>query len=125
MSSDPNSVAQALVNVRSIPKDQDGPIFREPWEAQAFAMAVSLHRSGAFSWTEWAAALSEEIAAAGPDDPAENYYLHWLAALEKMTHTKGIIDEAERFERKSAWERAARATPHGEPIELSNALTGR
>lgn len=96
----------------------DEPVFGEPWQAQAFAMTVKLHERGLFTWTEWADALSAEIAAAGPDDPAENYYSHWLAALEKITQAKGALSEAERLSRKDAWDRAARATPHGMAIEL-------
>lgn len=98
--------------------EDDEPVFAEPWQAQAFAMTVKLHEKGLFTWVEWAAALSSEIAAAGPDDRAENYYMRWLAALEKITQEKGALSEAERLERKHAWDRAARATPHGSPIEL-------
>lgn len=102
----------------ALPRDAQGPVFAEPWQAQAFAMTVKLHEKGLFTWVEWAAALSSEIAAAGPNDRAENYYMRWLAALEKITQEKGALSEAERLERKHAWDRAARATPHGSPIEL-------
>ena len=95
--------------------DGDEPVFAEPWQAQAFAMTVKLHEKGLFTWVEWADALSNEIAAAGPDDTAENYYTHWLAALEKITQQKGALSEAERLDRKNAWDRAAKATPHRRP----------
>lgn len=98
--------------------EDDEPVFAEPWQAQAFAMTVKLHEQGLFTWVEWAEALSKEIALAGPDDAAENYYNRWLAALEKITEQKGALSKAERLERKDAWDRAARATPHGNPIEL-------
>ena len=101
-----------------IPVDDDGPVFAEPWQAQAFAMTVKMHEAGAFTWPEWASALGAEIAAAGIGDAPENYYLHWLCALEKLLADKNIIPEGERLARKDAWDRAARATPHGEPIEL-------
>ncbi len=103
-------------------KPDDEPVFAEPWQAQAFAMTVKLHENGLFTWTEWADALSAEIAAAGPDDAAESYYSHWLAALEKITASKGAMSDAERLERKDAWDRAAKATPHGSPIELGAEL---
>ncbi len=93
-------------------------MFREPWEAQAFAMAVELHARGAFTWPEWAHALSREIAAAGARDSGEDYYLHWLAALEKLVTEKSLASARELSERKDQWDRAARATPHGEPIVL-------
>ena len=108
-------------DVRRLPglvTEADEPVFAEPWQAQAFAMTVKLHEKGLFTWVEWADALSTEIAAAGPDDAAENYYLRWLAALEKITQQKGALSETERLERKDAWDRAAKATPHGSPIEL-------
>lgn len=102
----------------AIPRDSAGPVFREPWEAEAFALAVKLHEQGLFTWREWADALAAEIAAAGPIDPPEHYYEHWLSALEKLVESKGLVSAPERLERCDAWERAARATPHGEPIVL-------
>ena len=90
------------------------PVFNEPWEAQAFAMAVSLHEKGLFTWPEWAAALAREIAA----DQDRSYYESWLSALEKLVQAKQVMSEEERLDRVAAWQRAARATPHGKPIEL-------
>lgn len=104
-----------------IPRDADGPVFREPWEAQAFAMAVKLHEQGHFTWPEWADRLAKEIAdarARGEHDDGTGYYLHWLTALEKLVADKGLLNPAELVERKDAWDAAARATPHGQPIEL-------
>ena len=92
----------------------DDPVFSEPWEAQAFAMAVSLNANGVFTWTEWAAALADEIAA----DPGRGYYESWLAALERLLEAKQVMSEGERLARIDAWDWAARATPHGRPIEL-------
>jgi nitrile hydratase accessory protein len=102
----------------------DEPVFAEPWQAQAFAMTVKLNEQGLFTWTEWAEVFGAEIAAAGPDDAADNYYSHWLAALEKIVEAKGAMSRTERLERKDAWERAANATPHGQPIELGAELKG-
>ena len=113
-----DSQRAALEAVASIPRDAEGPVFREPWEAQAFAMAVHLHQRGVFTWTAWAEALGAEIAAAGSTDTGEDYYLHWMSALEKLSRENGLMSAAEFTERKDAWDRAARATPHGEPIEL-------
>ena len=106
-----------------IPRDAEGPVFREPWEAQAFAMAVALYERGAFSWTEWAAALAVEIKAAqaqGDPDTGETYYRHWLAALEKLVAAKALASAADLARRRDQWDRAARATPHGQPVELAN-----
>jgi len=102
-----------------------GPPFREPWEAQAFAMAVALHARGLFTWAEWAERLSREIAAAPAPDPRGGgdryddggYYLRWLTALEGLAAEKGATTPAELLVRKDAWDRAARATPHGTPVE--------
>ncbi|GAC1536175.1 MAG: nitrile hydratase accessory protein [Myxococcales bacterium] len=110
-----------LAALPSIPRDDEGPVFRAPWEAQAFAMAVKLHEAGHFTWTEWAVRLTEEIAAAGArgeDDDGSRYYLHWLAALEKIAQDKGLVTARDLAARKEAWDRAARAAPHGSPIEL-------
>ena len=112
------SLPEDVKRLPGLVTQDDEPVFAEPWQAQAFAMTVKLHEKGLFTWVEWAAALSSEIAAAGPDDRAENYYMRWLAALEKITQQKGALSEAERLERKHARDRAAKATPHGSPIEL-------
>lgn len=117
--------ADRLAALPAIPRDADGPVFREPWEAQAFALAVRLHETCLFGWDEWAAALGAEIKAAqaaGDPDTGETYYLHWLAALEKLVAAKGAVTDAELADRKAAWDRAARATPHGEPIVLGREL---
>ena len=106
-----------------IPRGAEGPVFSEPWEAQAFAMAVALHERGCFTWVEWAAALAAEIKAAqaaGDPDTGETYYRHWLAALEKLAAAKALTDRTELETRHAQWDRAARATPHGRPITLEN-----
>jgi nitrile hydratase accessory protein len=110
--------------VPGIPHDAEGPVFKAPWEAQAFAMTLALHERGVFSWSEWAAALTQAIRdaqAAGDPDTGENYYRHWLMALERITAEKGLVDSAALAERKDAWAEAARRTPHGQPIELKRA----
>ena len=97
-----------------IPRDAEGPVFREPWEAEAFALAVALHRAGCFTWTEWAAALADEIAAArrsGAPDLGDTYYRHWLAALEKLVDRARIATPGEVTSRAAAIERA-RARDH-------------
>ena len=112
-----------LAVLPELPRDAEGPVFREPWEAQAFAMAVALNERGVFEWTEWAAALAAEIKTAqagGDPDTGDTYYRHWLAALEKLVASKALASPAELSMRRDQWDRAARATPHGQPIELSN-----
>jgi nitrile hydratase accessory protein len=98
-----------------LPKDADGPVFAEPWEAQAFAMAVKLNEAGVFHWREWAETLGAELKA----NPQRPYYESWLAALETLVKAKGLMTEAERLSRVDDWDRAAKATPHGQPISLS------
>ncbi|HYW59362.1 MAG TPA: nitrile hydratase accessory protein [Xanthobacteraceae bacterium] len=107
--------------VPSIPRDAEGPVFREPWEAQAFAMALALHERGLFTWPEWAATLADEIKraqAAGDPDTGETYYRHWLNALERIVAAKGLADAQLLARYRAAWDRAAERTPHGMPIAL-------
>jgi nitrile hydratase accessory protein len=104
-----------------IPSNAEGPVFREPWEAQAFALAVSLNQRGVFTWSEWAVALGDEIKkaqAAGDPDTGETYYRHWLAALERILAAKGLTDPHALARTRDAWQRACARTPHGVPIEL-------
>ena len=105
----------------AIPPDDDSPVFRAPWEAQAFAMVVLLHERGLFTWQEWTARLADEVAAAatrGENDDGRRYYRHWLTALEELVAEKGLVPNDERRARFNAWAEAARTTPHGKPIVL-------
>ena len=101
--------------------DDHGPVFREPWEAQAFAMQQTLLRRGLFTAEEWSAALGDEIKraqAAGDPDTGETYYHHWLAALERLIAEKGVANRETQHRYRDAWDHAADRTPHGKPIEL-------
>src|SRR5262249_15445571 len=107
--------------VPSIPRDADGPVFREPWEAQAFAMALALHARGLFTWPEWAATLAQEIKraqAAGDPDTREPYPRHGRNAFERIVPAKGVADNERLARYRDAWGRAAERTPHGTPIAL-------
>jgi nitrile hydratase accessory protein len=115
------AAARATSAVPSIPCDAEGPVFREPWEAQAFAMALALHERGIFTWSEWADTLSSEIKraqVAGDPDTGETYYRHWLAALERLIAVKGVTTSEALHRYRDAWDHAADRTPHGAPIEL-------
>jgi nitrile hydratase accessory protein len=121
MRSDLRAAAQATAAVPGIPRDAEGPVFREPWEAQAFAMALALHARGLFTWSEWAASLADEIRraqASGDPDTGETYYRHWLANLEKLISAKGVATSDMLHRYRDAWDHAADRTPHGQPIEL-------
>ena len=107
-----------LDELPALPRDDAGPVFNAPWEAQAFAMTLELHRRGAFTWREWADALAEEIALVGDRD-GSHYYERWLAALEKLVAKKNLVGNADLTRRIEDWDSAAKATPHGKPIVLS------
>ena len=112
--------APDLAVLPGLPTDAEGPVFAEPWQAQAFALTVQLHEGGAFTWTEWAEALSQQLRAAGPADDGMRYYEHWLAALERLVTTKALSNPNEMHARKEAWAEAYRRTPHGKPVALAN-----
>ena len=119
-----NSVpdSESLATLPRLPRDEGGPVFSEPWQAQAFALAVKLSEEGHFTWKEWAAALTEELKAAadrGEPDDGSHYYEHWLATLERMVTARGLSDPAALAARKNAWADAYRHTPHGKPVELA------
>lgn len=118
---DPIPATERLAALPRLPHDSGGPVFAEPWEAQAFALAVRLSELGHFTWKEWAAALADELKAAaarGEPDDGSRYYHHWLAALERLVTAKGLTDPPALRARKEAWADAYRHTPHGRPIEL-------
>ena len=97
------------------------PVFAEPWQAQAFALAVRLSAEGHFTWPEWSAALAQELKAAterGEPDDGTHYYEHWLATLERLVTEKGLASSETLLQRREAWADAYRHTPHGKPVEL-------
>ena len=108
-----------------IPSDADGPVFRAPWEAATFALAVRLSQAGHFTWQEWTEALTREIAEAqreGDPDLGDTYYHHWASALEHLCAEKDLVGLPEMDRRKEEWRRAYLNTPHGKPIELTAAF---
>jgi nitrile hydratase accessory protein len=115
--------AHPACELPGLPQDDAGPVFSAPWQAQAFALALALHERGAFTWPEWAAALTEAILRAqrqGDQDLGDTYYHHWLDALEQLVIGKGLADADRLHALEHAWEAAAARTPHGQPIELSD-----
>jgi nitrile hydratase accessory protein len=113
------------LNRHDPPPGVDAPVFAEqvfaePWQAEAFALAVALHEKGLFSWSEWAEALSSEVKRPDAAADGSDYYDHWLAALEKLLASKGVAQTREVDAVAAAWERAAHATPHGKPTLLEN-----
>jgi nitrile hydratase accessory protein len=118
---DPTPSPQSLTALPALPRDAEGPVFAEPWQAQAFALAVKLSELGYFTWKEWAAALSEALKSAahrGEPDDGSRYYECWLAALEQLVTARGLTDPAAMVARKQAWVDAYQHTPHGKPVEL-------
>jgi nitrile hydratase accessory protein len=121
---DPVASSETLGELPQLPRDESGPVFAEPWQAQAFALAVKLSELGHFTWKEWAAALAEELKFAadrGEPDDGSRYYEYWLAALEHLVAAKGLSNPATMLARKEAWADAYRHTPHGKPVELTAA----
>jgi nitrile hydratase accessory protein len=118
---DPTPSPESLAALPPLPRDAEGPVFAEPWQAQAFALAIKLSQLGYFTWKEWAAALSEELKRAadrGEPDDGSRYYEYWLAALEQLVTARGLTDPVAIVARKEAWADAYRHTPHGKPVEL-------
>jgi nitrile hydratase accessory protein len=122
--SQPNPIPEleSLASLQYLSRDADNPVFAEPWQSEAFALAVTLSEQGHFAWKEWAAALADELrtaASRGEPDDGSRYYHHWLAALERLVTAKGLANSADLAARKEAWAEAYRRTPHGKPVELT------
>jgi len=113
--------ADVFPGITGLPRDEQGPVFNEPWEARAFALVLRLHEQGLFTWPEWAGTLSQEISSAqarGDADLGDTYYQHWLRALETLAARKGALTADELARCRQAWAEAAERTPHGQPVEL-------
>lgn len=122
--SQPDSILEpvSLAALPHLPRDEGGPVFAEPWQANAFALAVKLSEQGHFTWKEWTGALADTLKAAadrGEPDEGSRYYDHWLATLERLVIAKGLADQQTLAARKDAWIDAYRNTPHGKPVELA------
>ena len=116
----PASLARFAAD-EALPRDEDGPVFAEAWQAEAFALAVRLHEAGCFTWPEWAEALAKvlrEVRDRGEADDGSRYYDHWLTALERLITAKQLLSASDLERRKAAWVRAYLSTPHGHPVEL-------
>jgi len=116
------SISAAVASSPGLPLGADGPVFRAPWEAQAFALTLALHERGEFTWSEWTqtlAAVIGEVRERGEPDLGDQYYRHWLTALERIASAKRLVTVETLSRRQQEWEEAARRTPHGQPIELA------
>jgi len=116
-----SAASERIAELPRLPRDEGGPVFDEPWQAQAFALAVRLSEQGYFTWKEWAAALAAELKSAadrGEPDDGSRYYHHWLATLERLVADRGLTDPAALAARKQAWTEAYLRTPHGKPVQL-------
>jgi nitrile hydratase accessory protein len=119
----PTRQPEQLAQLPRLPRDEGGPVFAEPWQATAFALAVRLSAEGQFTLNEWATALSEELKTdelRGEPDDGSRYYHCWLTALERLVIEKRLSDPASLLAQKEAWADAYRHTPHGKPVELEN-----
>lgn len=122
MTGNSDSVRAVLETVPGIPCDGEAPVFAEPWQAQAFAMALTLQQRGVFTWNEWADELGLQIKSAiaqGDPDDGSTYYRHWLSTLERLVACKGIASPETLDRYYQAWDHAAGRTAHGQMIELT------
>jgi nitrile hydratase accessory protein len=99
--------------------------FQKPWHATGFAILLSLHRAGLFSWPEWVDAFSSRDRMS-PDRAGEcvedGYYRRVLETVEDLLSGKGMMTAQALAAMDDAWRRAYLGTPHGMPVELSNAV---
>jgi nitrile hydratase accessory protein len=118
--SQPASLARFVAD-ELLPRDDEGPVFEEAWQAEAFALTVRLHEARCFTWNEWAATLAavlREVRDRDEVDDGSHYYDHWLTALERLVIAKQVVSASDLDQRKAAWTQAYLSTPHGQPVEL-------
>ncbi len=109
------------LDTRPLPQDVADPKpFDEPWQAEVFALVVGLHKEGLFSWSDWAKALSQQLHRPDVADDGSDYYACWMSALETLLERHKVTEPDQVDKLQASWHRAARATPHGQPIQLQN-----
>ena len=87
------SESNELADLPLLPRDDSGPVFAEPWQAQAFAVVVELTEAGTITREEWAdrlGAVLNQAEARGEYDTGRRYYDHWLTALERIVVEKDL-----------------------------------
>ena len=95
--------------------EENEPVFHDDWEKRVFSV-MFLSGLGPID------ASRHAIERMDPVHYLETtYYEHWLKALEALVIDKGLLAESEIQARHEAWDRAHRATPHGEPVDLETA----
>lgn len=86
-----------MTDPKAIPIPQAGeePVFEAPWEGRAFALVMSLHAQGLFTWEEFQSRLVDVIRIWERDPPAGepySYYRQWLRALETLLEERALCD---------------------------------
>ena len=114
------SLRELIAHSQGLGDGIDAPVFAEPWQAEAFAMVLALHSRGLFGWHKWAQALSTELKRPGALEDGSDYYHRWVAALESLVAAKNVAKSTDVDDLAASWQRAAHATPHGQPIRLEN-----
>lgn len=105
-------------------KDNGEPVFRDSWEAEAFAIVNLLIKQGFLTCSEWVEIFSQEIKAAqaqGDPDRGDTYFSHWCSALERISVERGLTDWPTYQRQLELWHQAVLNTPHGVPLALENA----
>jgi nitrile hydratase accessory protein len=95
----------AQLQSRALPVCADGDmVFKEPWEAKAFAIVVTLSRNGCFAWPEWVDCFSRHVAEATKVEAAggraKTYYEQWADAAEELLVSKGVTSYEQLFARR-------------------------
>lgn len=112
--------------IAPLPQKQGEPVFRDSWEAEAYAIGNLLVKEGHLLPAEWMQRMAAAIAqaqAAGDPDCGDTYYLHWCAALESVCFDREWISPDLYQQQLALWAQAIANTPHGVPLALENATT--
>ena len=102
-------------------KGKKQPVFAEPWEAHAFAIAVILSENGMIKWSEFSDTLAKKIKILkeqGLHDSGNTHYHLWLSALETILFEKKIMKKSDLKRSIKQWRSAYLSTPHGKPVRL-------
>lgn len=108
MTGKPDPEVAQMEGAAALPRRNGELVFDALWEGRVFGMAVAMHERGYYPWREFRDLLVEEIAAADAAGDSSGYYQCFLAALERLALSRGLVSREELEARTAEYAAGAR-----------------